>query len=478
MGRIASVLTPDLREAGDSGATRRLAAALLAGSPRVMVEGPGRCRADAGGWERRGGEEALARALLVAASRAGGRAGVGVADGPVAADAAARLALGDASGGAGEGKDRAPSEERVRIVPPGGSRAFLAPLPLDLLPLPDELRETLRALGFRRIGETAARDREELEARFGPAGLRLHRWATGEEERVLFPPPPEDAPEVRLELEDPVRTTEPLLFVLRRLLARLCADLAEEGWCAGRLLLRLTLEDGEEREVAVSPARPTRREGLLFDLFRAALEGRAGGGGRLSVPASAVALRVPRRAPAGVRQEDLFASGFRDPVAAAATLSRLRERLGEEAVVRPVPEPAGRPEDRGAWTPVTAEDGEPSGGSFRSGGEDPRGGGIGSGSGGPSGGDAVPGVLRLLPRPRRVGVREEGGRPAEVLEGGTGREVVAAEGPERLSGGWWTGTPWRREYFRVCTSAGELLWLFREVRGKGESRWMLHGWWD
>lgn len=457
---------------------RRLAAALLAGSPRVMVAGPGRCRVDARGWGRRGGEEALARTLLAAASRAGVRTAVGVADGTVAADAAARLAFEDASGDAERGGGRA-REERIRVVPPGGSRAFLAPLPLELLPVSGELGETLRALGFRRIGEVAARSREELEARFGPAGLRLHRWATGEEERVLFPPSPEDASEARLELEDPVRTTEPLLFVLRRLLARLCADLAEGGWCAVRLLLRMTLEGGEEREMTVSPARPTRREGLLFDLCRAVLEGAGGGGDRLSAPVAAVALRVPERAPAGVRQEDLFASGFRDPVAAASTLSRLRERLGEGAVVRPVPRRARRPEDRSAWTPVTAEPGESPGDGVRSGTRDPRDGGTGPGSGGPSSDPgAVPGVLRLLPEPRRVGVREEEGRPAEVWDGGAGREVVAAEGPERLSGGWWTEAPYRREYFRVCTSAGELLWLFREVRAKGESRWMLHGWWD
>jgi protein ImuB len=77
--------------------------------------------------------------------------------------------------------------------------------------------------------------------------------------------------------------------------------------------------------------------------------------------------------------------------------------------------------------------------------------------------------------PVRVDVRE--GRPIELQDDRGRHELVAAEGPERLSGDWWKD-PYRREYFRVCTSAGELLWLFREYRRSGELRWWLHGWWD
>ncbi len=65
--------------------------------------------------------------------------------------------------------------------------------------------------------------------------------------------------------------------------------------------------------------------------------------------------------------------------------------------------------------------------------------------------DAVPAVLRLLPRPLPVRVRSVEGRPAEVWDERGHHEVTAAEGPERLSGEWWK-TPYRREYYRVCTS--------------------------
>lgn len=517
--RVASVRAPDLREGADRGAkdpaagdarisvreaTRRLAAALLAGSPRVMAAGPGLVRVDARGWERRGGEGALGRTLRQAARQAGFEVGVGVADTPVAADAAAALAAaedgsGDApadgpGGGAGDGPADAGPTARdggpgVLIVPPGEARAFLAPLPPELLPLPEGMRETLRSLGVRRVGWLAEREPAELEARFGPGGLRAARWARGEDDRLFRGVSPEDPPGVRMELEGPARTTEPLLFVLRHLLARLCADLADEARHAARLRLELELEEGGERAVTVAPARPTRREGLLLELCRAGLE-READGGRLPGAVIAVALTAVERAAAPVRQEDLFAGETRDPAAAAGVLSRLRARLGEGSVVRPRTRPGHRPEARNGWEPAELEvKGEASGVSDRL-----------SASTSPAA--TIPSVLRLLPEPREVAVRCEDGRPAALLEGGTLREIVAVEGPERLSGEGWE-RPYRREYFRACTGEGELLWLFRTWRrrrdggGRGsrsaggeggdegdddrddpEEVWRLHGWWD
>ncbi|MFB6240166.1 MAG: hypothetical protein ABEJ46_01115, partial [Gemmatimonadota bacterium] len=377
---------------------------------------------------------------------------------------------GERTSGGGDG--------RTVIVPPGEEAAFLASLPVGLLPISEETRATLRTLGLSRIGKVAARDRQELEARFGPEGIRLHRWARGEDERVFPSLGPEPAPSASMELDGAVREVEPLLFVLRRLLGRLCADLEAGGWCAERLALRLETEGGETKEADVVPARPTRREDLLLDLCRAALERAEGGpgGAGLPAPVAGVAVEVPDRAPAEVRQGDLFDTESRDPAAVAATLARLRARApDEEWVVRPDSRPDHRPERRSRWRPVEAN--EPHGGS---GPPDER---LSRGEGGgaatrAAGAGGLPGVLRLLPEPRRVDVRTDGGERPAVLRDDEGRhELAAAEGPERLSGDWWRD-PYRREYYRVCTERGELLWLFREAREDGETRWWLHGWWD
>ncbi|HKK27655.1 MAG TPA: hypothetical protein VKB18_06205 [Gemmatimonadota bacterium] len=489
MARIASIriARPPGDPAGrgeEPSPAHRLVAALLEASPRVMVAAPDLCRADARGWGRRGGEAAFARAVHAAAAV---RVGVGIADVRVAADAAAAVALREGGAGdvplpptsAGSTPPDAGSSRivppRTRIVPPGEARSFLAPLPLEVLGLPGPMEETLRTAGFRTVRDLAARERVELEARFGLEGIRAHRRALAEEEGLFRPPPPGEPPEASVELGDGVREVEPLLFVLGPLLDRLCGEVGGAGWHIRRLVLRLGLEEGGRREIAVRPARPTLRRDLLHELCRAGLErsaaSGAGGEGRLPAPVTALSLRADERAVPEVRQEDLFASRSRDPAAASAAISRIRARLGEDAVVAPAPRPHHRPERRSRWRAI----GGPGGGAA---GAEGRGAdGAAPPPDGASQDEPPPGILRLLPAPRPVEVRCEAGRPAAVHDGEGLHELAAAEGPERLSGDWWDD-PYRREYYRVCTARGELLWIFREPRAGGAWRWWLHGWWD
>lgn len=467
--RVASIrATRDDRSDDGPDETVRMATALLAASPRVAIVAPGLWRADARGWERRGGEVALAHALRIAAAGAAVRdrpaeagtaasnIGIGVADAPVVSDAAAAVAR--------------TRPDRVLVVPSDHTRRFLAALPLSALPLSESLHETLRALGLRKVRDLAAHSREELEARFGPEGVRAHRLACGDDDRAFRALRSESLPEAALALEPPADGLEPLLFVLRHLLARVCDDLSGIGRAAVRIEIGMTLEGGGRSTATVAPARPTRREGLLHDLCRAALERVAQEEGRLTAPVTGLSIRVTSVAAPDTRQGDLFVAEWRDPMAAAAALSRLQARIGEDGVVWPAPRADRRPETRNAWWPVKMEiaagtrrvrerDREPIGESIRE--RD----------------TALPGVLRLLPEPLPLHVKTDAGRPVEVTGAGRTRAITTAEGPERLSGDWWKD-PYRREYFRACTGEGELLWLYREVRRSGELRWWLHGWWD
>jgi protein ImuB len=180
--------------------------------------------------------------------------------------------------------------------------------------------------------------------------------------------------------------------------------------------------------------------------------------------------------------------GWDDPLGAAVALARLQARLGGGVVVTPAVRADHRPESRSIWTPVTPKALAPSSPSSST---PDRSAARASGELTPySNGSSfslekrastvaacVSSTLRLLPEPIAVRVRTEGNQPVELRDDGGCQALVAAEGPERLSGDWWKD-PYRREYFRVCTSAGELLWLFREYRPSGELRWWLHGWWD
>ena len=420
-----------------------LAAALLAASPLVTGAGPGAFWLDAGGWDRRGGEEAFVEAARSAALAVGyPEARVGVADTAAAARAAARL------------KGCA-----VHRVPPGEDARFLAPLPLDVLAMSEELAGLLAVLGLETVGELAALEPGEVESRLGAEGVRAHRRARGLDDGKEGPfskrAPTDWSAEV--ELPGPVERLEPLTFLLKSCLDNLSDALAVEGLCARGLRLTVETEEGPVRRT-VRPARPTRRAWMLLSFCRNALDG-------LRLPGRALGVRVEVEevVPAVAEQLDLFEAARPDPDALATALTRLQERWGPESVVRPALADSHRPERQGRWEPVELM-AELARGSVMSNGDGAE----------PEAPDGLGLVLRLWPQPRPLEVRIENGRFGAVAVDGAWRLVRALQGPERLSGDWWDDH-YRREYYRVGTEAGDLLWVFYDPRCRG---WFWHGWWD
>ena len=147
--------------------------ALEAGIPTVQVARPGVVVIRAQGPARYfGGEAEAAEAVLGLLAAAGvPEARVGLADGPFAAEQAARSTT---------------AARRARIVPPGGSAAFLAPLPVALTGLP-ELTQVLAKLGVRTLGAFAALPVDQVRDRFGPSGEAAHRVAAGLDPRRVVP---------------------------------------------------------------------------------------------------------------------------------------------------------------------------------------------------------------------------------------------------------------------------------------------------
>ncbi len=71
-------------------------------------------------------------------------------------------------------------------MPPGGSAAFLAPLPVAVLGLP-ALARLLARLGVRTLGGLAALPEDSVRDRFGPEGEIAHRVAAGLDPRRVVP---------------------------------------------------------------------------------------------------------------------------------------------------------------------------------------------------------------------------------------------------------------------------------------------------
>jgi len=484
--------------------------ALLAASPRVAWAGafsvplcacapvPPAGSGQAGLWwvdaAGLGSEPTLARRLCrIANGLRFGRARVGVADSAIAAYAAA---VSGHRGTGAQGHRRAGTPVRryagtlVRpvIVPPGDDATFLAPFPLALLEPPDDLAETCHSLGLGTVGQFAALDADEVEARFGPEGLAAHRLSRGFDTRGPTTPRDDALPAIACDLGSPVATAEPLLFVLKGALASLGSALRAKGLAARELALTLTLDDGSTAEKTVRIARPTSHEGALFDHCRAAFEGWA-----LPEPVTAVAVRTAAAVPASGEQGDLLAPRWADPAALEAAFDRIRGSEGADAVAQPLVRNGHLPRDAGAWRVDQGHGG--TGAQTHRSGEHRRTGGAGPRASGDSRSVAATvsgtglversAALRLLPSPVPIRVRLGRSGLEAFRHGETWHDVTAWSGPERLAPRWWIGEfaeaddaslpVGPRDYYSARTAAGTLWLLFR---AGASHEWFVEGWWD
>jgi impB/mucB/samB family len=257
-------------------------------------------------------------------------------------------------------------------APVGGAdseAAFLAPLPVTLLPASPDTQERLRVLGVRRIGEFAALPRAAVMARFGAEGSFLHDLATGCDGRRIVPRRPAERLRAEAELDPPIDSLESIRFVLHRLADALCGQLTARG--AGATLARLECHEvvAGRRAGPVPGARPGERgtlpdvmiveqplpgpiakaeavERLLLARLEKAPPGR---------PVERIVLELDRVIPAAGRQLGLFA-----PQAARAArlewqLADLAIRFGEGRVLRAaLHDPEARlPEQRSGWLEAT-----------------------------------------------------------------------------------------------------------------------------
>jgi protein ImuB len=432
----------------------RATAAFLAASPQVspVERAPGTWWIGASGFENLGGEGALARALQEIARVWHPHARVGVADSCIAARAAT-WAVSPAS---------------PRIVASGGCAAYLAAAPLALIPMDEELREALTALGLRTAGAFTALEAAEVERRWGAGGLASWRLANGDDARRPVLARTDATRFVSTELAMSAATMEPVLFIVRAALGQLVDALVKDGRAAAAIAITLTLDDGRgalpgarphtvTREVR--PAAPLARVAPLFERCRALLDQWT-----LAAPVAAVTVTVSATAPLGAEQGDLLAASWRDPAAADAAFERLRSTLGTGSVVRPVARDEHRPEKAGAW----AELHEPSPPPYPSPRTEPQ-----HPAPAPFTQDQPFTPTRLLEIAERVEVEAPRNTPLTMWWRGQRIRITRAVGPERVSGDWWKD-PYARDYWR-CESdelARDFL-LYRDTDG-----WRLQGWYD
>jgi protein ImuB len=290
----------------------RLLSTFHATLPRVGVLDPGVFVCDLAGTEELLGAPArIARRVLGRCARAGAQASAGIAPTPFVARVVA---------------ERTPAGE-VRAVEDG--RAFLASLPLDVLPVDEKVREELRLLGLRIVGDFAELPRGAVFDRFGSAVARAHALARGEFGDMVRATAPPRRIRARRAWDDAIASHEQLVFALRVVVDEISARLARDGLAALRLELRLDREDAGPLRIERSVLPPTREGTALLRSLRWALEERD----QLGL-VTGCALEVPEVEAARGRQIGLFAPDGARHEEAIATARYLRAKLGRGVVLR------------------------------------------------------------------------------------------------------------------------------------------------
>jgi protein ImuB len=395
--------------------------------------------------------------------------------------------------------------------PCGGERALLAPLPMAALRLDGGTVAGLARVGLKRAGDIIDLPRSPLTARFGASLLRQLDRALGAEHEPLTPRLPV-APYVAEQcFAEPIAREEDVLRSVTRLAGRLKIALERRGDGARRLELTLFRTDGALRRVAAGCSRPLREPDVVRALFTERLATLAdaldpGFGfdmARLSVlvaepcPACDQAEWVPVSRPdrtqnykdrtrSDAKPIPTFADrvlvqigigGGDDDDALDRLVDRLSARLGARRVRRPVAQDSHIPEIAAAHVPAQAtaaaatDDGWEAFRRYRAEAE------------------LAPRPLRLLMRPEPIEALAEvpDGPPLRFRWRRALHEVIAADGPERIEGAWWSehGGP-ARDYFRVEDKSGLRFWLFRAglyrdllredlAQGAAAPTWFLHG---
>ena len=248
-------------------------------------------------------------------------------------------------------------------IPAGGRReeaAFLAPLPLSLIPAEPGVHERLRVLGLETMGQLAALDHSAVVARFGPAGAEMHDLVRGMDQRPLRPRRPLEQLAAEVELEPPAAELEPLRFVLHHLSSTLCEQLAARGAGAARAALTLSLERSEldpgPRTAVYEQAlpEPSAAAELLERLLLARLEADPP-----SAPVERLALQLDGTAPEAGQQLTLFDRQGAHAARLEWQLASLAIRFGEDRILRAVTADVEAPlaERRFAWHGATGSDG-------------------------------------------------------------------------------------------------------------------------
>lgn len=417
----------------------RLAAAAGEITPRVSLEPPDGVLLEVrGSLALFGGVEAVCEKLRTAGRRVGVHVRLALAPTPLAALAGARAL-------------RRRGSATFRVMHRAELVGALAPLPLTVLRLPEEVVERLAKTGVTEIGQALRLPRAGLARRFGPETLAALDRLVGARAEPRRNVSPRERYRARHDPSYELTSQQAIIGFLAPMLAELEVFLRGRQGSITALECRLHHREGAVTRCRLRFAQPAFAAAAIGFLLGEHLATTV-----LAAPVTAcelVSSRLVSRQSASAALWQPGEQGGSLANEAPALIEQLRARLGEESVYGLCLVPEHRPEK--AWQRVAALRG-PSPVANASG---PQ----------PVARGPLPATTRrplwllstplLLPAP---GAWPHYEGPLEKLAG-----------PERIETGWWDSRDVERDYYVMRNRAAAQLWVYRERHPPHE--WFLHG---
>ena len=127
---------------------------------------------------------------------------------------------------------------------PEDAASFLAPHPVDLLPVPADLKVALHRFGFHTLGDVASMTEVSMIDRFGAEGRRAWHLSRGMDDSPVIPLAHVETVVERTSLPFSSASLDLLLTVVDALLTRAFSRPSMRGRYAGKVLLECALDGG------------------------------------------------------------------------------------------------------------------------------------------------------------------------------------------------------------------------------------------
>lgn len=162
--------------------------------------------------------------------------------------------------------------DRLCLIRPGDEPAFLAPQPITLLPLSKAMQHDFWNYGLERLGQFAAWGKNKVVQAFGNEGLKLHKWANGQDGRTVQPYNLNPSERESHTFEEVMDSRLLLNFTLEWMIRSLAQRLERRAASTQQITLYLQLENKKLIEHVLDLRKPLASEEALWRAISRAVD--------------------------------------------------------------------------------------------------------------------------------------------------------------------------------------------------------------